>query len=459
MRILTSLRVILVPLIVMFLLLGLTSAQSVTTLFSFSGTGSSQNPAYVTPTQARDGQLYGTTYGLTFGSVFKITTAGSEGDLYAFDSAQGANPIGGLTLSTDGNFYGTSSFGGSTNQGVLFKITQNGTYTVLHEFAGGSDGANPFSPPIVGSDGNLYGTTEGLFTVASTVYRYTPSGSFTTIYQFDQAHGVNVSAPLVQGTNGQLYGVASTGGSFNCGTLFRMTRSGTMLSTYSFPCGLGGVLPLPLVQASDGNLYGMTDQGGTENLGTVFRMNQLGTKVTILHNFIGGITDGELPTGGLTQATDGNLYGETSGGGSSNDGVLFSLTTAGNYSVIYAFQGSTGAGPLAAPCQHTNGILYGTTQVGGASGYGTVYKLDLGLRPFITFVRPSGGAGQAAQILGQGLTSTKSITFNGVPATSFHVISNTYMTAVVPVGATTGPVTVTTPTGTLTSNVSFRISP
>jgi uncharacterized repeat protein (TIGR03803 family) len=442
---------------VLIALSGAVHAQVVAGIYDFGATGSSQNPAYVTPVQGRDGELYGTTYGVTYGSVFKITTAGSGGDLYEFNSSQGANPVGGLTLSADGSFYGTTAFGGSTNQGVLFKITASGTYTVLHEFAGGSDGANPFAPPILASDGNLYGTTEGLFSVASTIYKYTPSGTFSTIYQFEQVNGATISAPLTQGSNGDLFGSASGGGVYGCGTLFTITRSGTLVSSYSFPCGSRGALPGTLVQASDGNFYGMTDQGGTENLGTIFKMNPLTMKVTTLHKFVGGNGDGKLPTGGLVEATDGNLYGETSGGGSSNDGVLFRLTTTGDYKVIYTFQSTTGSGALAAPFQHTNGLLYGTLQLGGTFGKGAVYSLDLGLKPFVTFVRPTGKVGVSAQILGQGLTGATSVTFNGVAAT-FSVVSDTYMTAVVPAGATTGAVVVATPAGNLTSNVSFRIS-
>jgi uncharacterized repeat protein (TIGR03803 family) len=219
-----------------------------------------------------------------------------------------------------------------------------------------------------------------------------------------------------------------------------------------------GALPGALLQASDGNFYGMTDQGGTANLCTIFKMNQLTMKITVLHPFVGDNGDGKLPTGGLVQATDGNLYGETSGGGSSNDGVLFRLTTTGNYKVIYNFQETTGSGPLAAPLQHTNGLLYGTLQLGGTFGEGAVYSLDLGLRPFTTFVRPTGKVGQTAQILGTGLTGATSVTFSSVAATKFSVVSDTYMTAVVPAGATTGAVVVATPAGNLTSNVSFRIS-
>jgi len=106
--------------------------------------------------------------------------------------------------------------------------------------------------------------------------------------------------------------------------------------------------------------------------------------------------------------------------------------------------------------QHTNGRFYGLANVGGTDDNRTMYTLDMGLVPFVAFVRATGRVGQLAEILGQGLTGTTSVTFNGVAA-NFTVRSDTFMTAVVPAGATTGPILVTTPSGTLTSNVSFRV--
>ena len=119
---------------------------------------------------------------------------------------------------------------------------------------------------------------------------------------------------------------------------------------------------------------------------------------------------------------------------------------------------TVGAGLGTALVQDTNGRFYGTAPYGGAYGFGAIYSLDMGLPPFVTFVQAVGKIGRSAQILGQKLKGTTSVTFNGVPATSFKVVSDTYVTAVVPTGATTGPVVVTTPTGALTSNVNFRIS-
>jgi uncharacterized repeat protein (TIGR03803 family) len=178
--------------------------------------------------------------------------------------------------------------------------------------------------------------------------------------------------------------------------------------------------------------------------------------VSILYNFKGG-SDGAFPDAGFVQGTDGMLYGTTGVGGSAGFGTLFQISTAGAYKSLYSFTSGMGEYPLSALLQHTDGIFYGAAERGGAHGFGSVYSLDMGLGPFVTLVLPSGRVGQTTQILGQGLTGTTSVTFNGVPATSFKVVTDTYMTAVVPSGATTGKVVVTTPGGTLTSNVNFRI--
>jgi uncharacterized repeat protein (TIGR03803 family) len=437
-----------------------THGQTVTNLYSFTGLNSSGNPGFGALTQGPNGKLYGTTFGpsRTAGSVFAVTTRGKASEPHTFGS-DGANPWAGLTLGADGYYYGTTSVGGATGNGVLFKLSPTGVYTALHDFAGGSDGASPFSPPIQASDSNFYGTTFGT-NGASTVYRYETNGTFTTILNLDSTQGQDVVAPLAQGSDGNLYGTASTGGNpnpTNCGTIFKLSTAGQMLWTYDFSCGPSGANPdAPLLQASDGNFYGTTESGGVGGVqpGTVFRLDQNGN-VKLLYVFK-NIPDGASPTGGLTQGTDGNLYGTTSSGGKSGGGTLFQLSLSGVHKILYSF-GVTGKDPFAGVMQDTNGLFYGTTYTGGRYGFGTVYSLNMGLGPFVTFVQPTGAAGSGAQILGQGLTGSTSVTFNGVAATSFKVVNDTYMTAVVPTGATTGKVVVTTPGGTLTSNVNFRI--
>ena len=134
------------------------------------------------------------------------------------------------------------------------------------------------------------------------------------------------------------------------------------------------------------------------------------------------------------------------------------ITLQGSLTTLHSFASSEGQGPWAGVIQATNGSFYGTTANGGANGDGTVFNLSTGLKPFVAFVRVFGTVGDTVQILGQGFKGTTGVCFNGTSA-SFAVKSNTFLTAVVPAGATSGFVTVTTPTGTLTSNVPFRVVP
>jgi uncharacterized repeat protein (TIGR03803 family) len=431
------------------------TAQTVKTLYSFKINGISAYPEYVALAQGRDGKFYGTTSGSTtdYGSVFTSGTEGGFDNLLSMDGTEGVSPYGGLTMGSDGNFYGTTSFGGTSNSGVFFRITPAGVYTVLHEFNGVSDGSVPIGPPIQASDGNFYGSTEG----QSTIYEYMPSGSFSTIYQFTGTTGLNPFDSLTEGNDGNLYGTAHAGGASGCGTIFKISKAGKMLWYYSFPCGVGGLAPVAsLIQASDGNFYGTTDSGGAYGSGTIFKMTPKGS-VTILYSFGAIALDGSAPDGGLIQGTDGNLYGVTTLGGAGKVGTAYKITTAGVYSQLYSFTRSFGYYPLGRLTQHTDGQFYGTTNEGGADKAGIVYMLNMNLAPFVTFVRPTGAIGQTAQILGQGLTGTTAVSFNGVTASSFNVFSDTYITAVVPNGATTGAVTVTTPNGELTSNRSFQV--
>jgi uncharacterized repeat protein (TIGR03803 family) len=434
--------------------------QTFEDVFKFRHYPQAGNPFFVSPAQGRDGRLYGTTLGggtLGNGTVFRLTTEGVGGVLYSFDGTNGNSPYGGLILATDGNFYGTAAGGGSSGRGVLYRITPSGDYTVLHNFSGATDGTTPAAHPIEASDGNLYGTTNGDFSYPATVYKYSRTGEFTTLYQFSTNQFT--AFPLLQAADGNLYGTTEAGGAYNCGIVFKMTTSGSLPHSYSFPCGLDGAFPYTqLVQAEDGNFYGTTLNGGSSTglgCGTIFKMNQEGA-VTILFRYPGTGPNCSGLEVGLVQATDGLLYGPTNVGLSGGP-ALFSITTSGEYNELYQFTSETGLAPLGVLAQHTSGLLYSTTYTGGY-GYGTVYSLDMGLGPFVAFVRPTGKVAQTAQILGQGLTGSTSVTFNGVPATSFSVVSDTYMTAVVPTGATTGPVVVTTPSGPLTSNLSFRIS-
>jgi uncharacterized repeat protein (TIGR03803 family) len=347
----------------------------------------------------------------------------------------------------------------------LFKITPSGAYTILHEFTGGSDGGAPVPAPIQASDGSLYGNTSFSSLSAGTIYRFSPSSAtFATIFSFPQdgSQGKQMTTSLIQASDGNLYGTTELGGSSNSGTVFKVSTSGSLLTSYSFPSGTGGALPLaPLVQASDGNIYGTTFYGGTTTdqcktgCGTIFKMSD-GT-ASVLYSFAGTVADGAFPEAGLTEGTDGDLYGSTLKGGKNQLGTLYRITTSGQYELLYSFAAAVGSGPAAALLQHTNGKFYGTASGDGRNNAGSLYSFDVGLSPLLALVRYSGRVGQPVQILGQGFTGTTGVTINGIAVTSFKVVSDAYMTAVIPTGATTGPVVVTTPTGTLTSNRNFQV--
>ena len=219
-----------------------------------------------------------------------------------------------------------------------------------------------------------------------------------------------------------------------------------------------------LVQGNDGNFYGVTREGGNSarcsgGCGTVFKITPAGV-LTILYNFTGA-PDGAYPDTGLTLGTDGNLYGVTSVGGKFNLGALFQITPAGVETIVYNFCSAAacadGFNPETPMVQHTNGKFYGNT-TGNSNGGGVFYSLDMGLKPFAGLVTWQGKIGKTVEILGQGFTGTTKVSFNGTSAT-FSVVGDTFLTASVPVGATTGFVSVTTPGGVLKSNRKFLVTP
>src|SRR5258708_11674235 len=336
--------VTLVGLLLVVILPGIGECQTANEVLGFSGNLQSNGGA-MTLTQGRDGKLHGTTSGfdrttMLDGTLFQVSTGGKVTTLHSFGGADGAFPIPGLTLATDGNFYGTTVSGGSVDRGVLFKITTSGTYTLLHQFTGASDGQTPLQP-IQASDGSLYGATYSGVGLGGTIYKYTPStGSFATIFTLaqDGSQGNQIASPLVQASDGSLYGVAAGYSANGCGTVFRISTAGTLLSAYSFPCGSGGSTPVgSLIQASDGNLYSTTSAGGTvtaqkecqNGCGTVFKISH--GIVSVIYRFSGYPNDGAIAFAGLVQGTDGNLYGGTDKGGTSDLGSLYQITLTGQY--------------------------------------------------------------------------------------------------------------------------------
>jgi uncharacterized repeat protein (TIGR03803 family) len=457
-------------------------AQGFSVLHDFLGTGGTNSGDGCNPTysgivaQGRDGNMYGTTVAggapieSNRGTVFQVNPAGSGvlTVIFSFpgDESRGWSPFGGLTLGTDGNFYGTTnSYGvpGGSFFGSVFKITPGGILTYPYIFTGGTDGRHPTAPPIQGTDGNWYGTTQGDFSNPGTVYKLTLPSTLKTLYQF--VHGEQPKDPLVQATDGNFYGTTELGGASAEGSVFKITPSGTLTVIYQFDKTHGLAPYAPLIQGTDGNFYGTATGGGSGLGGVVFKLTSSGT-ISVLYNFTQGNTP-SVPYAGLVQATDGYLYGTTgqgnSQGGTTSNGTVFRMKAIPSTpSYLHDFdQYPTGSDPQDTLLQHTNGILYGDTITGGdpSSGCGVFYSWNAGLKPFVSLVFTSGRVGKTIQILGQGFTGTTGVSFNGVVATTFTVVSDTFLTAVVPTGATTGSVTVTTPGGPLTSNKKFRVTP
>jgi uncharacterized repeat protein (TIGR03803 family) len=463
----TTRKITLLVLAATLLLVSMTaSSQTYKVLYKFQNNGI--DPLYPGWTglfaQGRDGNLYSTSQsgGKGYGTVFQLTPAGKMTVLRSFKSSDGTHPSSGLTLGTDGSLYGTLTGGGTTNGGRVFKITTSGAFKVLHSF-GGTEGSQPKAPPIQGTDGNFYGTTlygKGGRSGSGMVYKMTPQGKLTVLYQFDFTHGGGPIG-LIQGTDGDFYGTAEVGGTGKLGVVFKITSRGKLTVLYNFD-GTKGQYPIgPIIQASDGNFYGTTQRGGTDNVGVIYKMTPSGALTTIF-NFLIKDVGYATPLAGLVQGTDGKFYGGTYGGGTATYfGVLFQVTSKGKFTRLYDFKHppTTGAHADVSLFQHTNGTFYSDTYEGGI-GYGVLYSLGMKLGPFVSFVGPlsSGKVGKTIQILGQGFTGATNVSFNGV-STTFSVVSDTYLTATVPDGATNGLVTVKTPGGALTSNKVFRVTP
>ena len=444
-------------------------AQTYTDLYNLgSNSGDPENPGWIGLfAQGRDGNLYSTATdgGLnTVGAVFRLTPSGTMTP-WSFDSngSDGFYPYSGLTLGTDGNFYGTTYAGGSASAGTVYKFTANGKITTLHSISGCPEGDYIYAPPIEGLDGNFYGTaSDGGCEVFGTVYKITPAGKLTVIYTFPGTSKLAYPMALTLGNDGNFYGTALGGGANRFGGVFKITPGGKLTVLYSFKGTPDGETPKGMIiQASDGNFYGTTEAGGADGFGSIYKMTPAGA-LTILHSFSEDDGLGLHPLAGLVQATDGKFYGAA--GSNYSSGVLFQITSTGKYTVLLNFTNTTGNFPGANPqvslFQHTNGTLYGDTYGGGSGGGGVLYSLGMKLGPFVSFVGPlfEGKVGKTIEILGQGFTGASKVSFHGVAAT-FTVVSDTYLTAVVPSAATTGSVTVTTPGGILTSNKVFRVTP
>jgi uncharacterized repeat protein (TIGR03803 family) len=330
------------------------------------------------------GNLYGTTdYGgaTGYGAVFKLDAAGRETVLYSFTGGNdGAAPMSGLILDLEGNLYGTTLFGG-LGTGTVYKVDRTGHETVLYSFAGGNDGATPYAGVVRDPAGNIYGVTWGGGSWNSgTVYKVDTAGHETVLYNFTgRTDGANPRTSAIRDLAGNLYGTTVAGGTGQAGVIYKVDAAGNYTVLYNFPAGSDQWSPWAggagVIRDSAGNLYGTTYSGGTANFGVVYKLDTNGG-YTVLYNFTGR-PDGANPQAGVIRDSAGNLYGTTLGGGAWNAGTVYQLDTAGHERVLYGFvSGRDGAGPDASVIRDPEGNLYGTTYGGGAADAGVVYKLD-----------------------------------------------------------------------------------
>jgi len=363
-----------------------THAQTLTTLYTFKGSPDGGTPL-VGLVHDASGNLYGTTFlggSADEGTVFKLSGIGKETVLYSFKGfPDGFHPYAGaLAIDLAGNLYGTTEQGGSSNQGTVFKVDQSGNEGILYSFAGAPDGGIPYGGVIGDKSGNLYGTTFfGGSPNNGTVFKITANNQEVILHSFggSPSDGAFSYASLLRDAHGNLYGTNYQGGTTGNGTVFRVSPSGQETVLYNFRGTPDGQLPYAGLVAHDGALYGTTVQGGTTGIGTVFKLDSKGE--SILYSFTGG-SDGGLPLGGLVFDNAGNIYGTTYIGGAFGAGTVFKLDPTGKETVLHSFTGGKdGSNPyFVVLLLDKAGNLYGTTSAGagtgcGGTGCGTVFRL------------------------------------------------------------------------------------
>jgi uncharacterized repeat protein (TIGR03803 family) len=415
--------------------LRLSSTGAVTVLHSFDGSQGARPSSGLT--LGANGSLYGTTteggsHG--FGTAFRISKAGALRTLHSFTLSEGGPVRAPLLRGRDDNFYGVSagvyqSQGGgfeALSYGAVFRLTPSGAVSVLHSFAGASDGAQPLASLLEGSDGALYGTTSTLQSNAAgrpiniswgTVFRLTTAGAFSTLHTFSGPDGGNPLGKLLQTADGALYGTTGFAVQWQSpgtyGTVFKLVGS-TLSTLYRFSAGSvsdGAVPTSGLVAAADGALYGSTSQGGSDGFGTLFRITREGALTTLgsftaedgrpgwslieggsgsligtgkntLFRFVlsgalnvlarVGYRDGAAPGGALLLASDGNYYGTTQSGGELGHGGVYRRTPSGALTLLCSFPHAEYAGEL---IEGSDGALYGAGS-GGQRGFGSIFRVS-----------------------------------------------------------------------------------
>ncbi len=440
--------------------------QVFTTIASFNDSNVSPNTVLI---QGLDGNLYGTTGGdglLDNGTIFRVSTAGEVTTLHTFSYSEGASPNG-LVQTANGDFYGTAFQGGdpTCGCGTVFHFSSAGVLNTLYTF-GPTESDYPKYGLFANFKGNVfYGLTSSNITFTScpycgTIFRITAEGNLTTVHQFTTVSGESPSSTLVPGDDGSLYGTTYSGGANAAGTLFRVSPDGAFEDLHVFDLSEGDA-PGGLISTVSGKFYGHTlGSGAGCSCGTIFASDLNGDFRTIYEFGADGPSD---PAPAMVLASDGNLYGATAHDARSERcadggcGTLFRLTPDGELTTLYVFtadsDGQRASGGL---MQATDGNIYGVSDNGGTTGDGSVFRLSLGLKPFVKTLPHAGSAGTVVEILGTNLTNATNVSFDGIP-TSFTVVSGSEISAIVPAGASTARVVVALPDSELLSAEVFVV--
>ncbi|MGA8735804.1 MAG: choice-of-anchor tandem repeat GloVer-containing protein [Terriglobales bacterium] len=371
-------------------------AQTFSVLYAFKGTLTDGCDPLGAVVMDKQHDLYGTTEqcgSSSDGTAWELSSGGIETLLYNFTGSDGATPRAGLILDATGNLYGTTYDGGSASYGTVYRLGSGGGETVLHSFTGGSsDGEHSFGGLIRDASGNLYGTTvQGGSTYCGgygcgIVFELSSSGTLTVLHTFTGSDGAYPAyGSLLMDTKGNLYGVTPAGGDLNncpkkngfgCGVVYKLSKSGKFRLLHIFTGGSKDGCPYgTLVTDANGSLYGTTSGCGSSGSGTVFKLTKDGTE-TVLHNFVGGGSDGLSPVAGVVRDKNGNLYGTTEIGGTLDNGTVYKLSASGKLTLLHSFNGgSDGANPMGGLIRDAKGHLYGTANLGGSYGYGTVFEV------------------------------------------------------------------------------------
>jgi uncharacterized repeat protein (TIGR03803 family) len=297
----------------------------------------------------------------------------------------GSFPYNNVSFGPDGTLYGAANLGGANNAGIVFEITPDGTYSVLHSFDGAAGGSDPNAGVTLDpSNGDLYGTTTFAGSGGAcrggcgVLYRLSASGKFKVLHDFKGSDGEYPAGQLVRDTLGDIFGIATSGGPGQGGVIFEYSAKGSFSILHSFS-GPDGFEPQGwLLMNRAGDLFGATNSGGADDYGTIFKLKPNG-KLKTLYSFTGG-NDGGYPTGGLDRDRAGNLYGATNlaGNGSTPNGTVFQLAPDGTLTTLYAFSGGNDGIYPNGNVLFAGGKVYGTTTGGGVNQDGVVYAIDVG---------------------------------------------------------------------------------